>query len=62
MTVVLDGAFEHLLVVVELERSQAHVFQSLSGDNVDGRLGFSSTDAIDVAPLVWHYHKKDNRS
>lgn len=36
MAVVLDRASEDLLVVVKLERSQLLVFQSLSGDNVDG--------------------------
>lgn len=54
MAVVLDCASEDLLVVVELERSQLLVFQSLSGDNVDGRLVFSRTVAVNVAPLFWH--------
>lgn len=54
VAVVLDCASEDLLVVVELERSQTLVLQSLSGDNVDGRLVFSCTVAVDVAPLVWH--------
>lgn len=52
MAVVLDRASEDLLVVVELERSQAFVFQSLSGDDVDGRLVFSGTVAVGVVPLV----------
>lgn len=52
VAVVLDRASEDLLVVVELERSQAFVFQSLSGDDVDGRLVFSGTVAVGVVPLV----------
>lgn len=54
MAVVLDHASEDLLVVVELERSQTLVFQSLPGDDVDGRLVPSSTVTVDVAPLVGH--------
>lgn len=54
VAVVLDGASEDLLVVVELENSQSLVFQSLSGDDVDGRLVFSCTVAVGVVPHVWH--------
>ncbi len=54
VAVVLDGASEDLLVVVKLERSQSLVFQSLSSDDVDGRLVFSCTVAAGVVPHVWH--------
>lgn len=53
VAVVLDRASEDLLVVVELERSQSLVFQSLSGDDVDGRLVSSFTVAVGVVPIVW---------
>lgn len=36
VAVVFDCASEDLLVVVELERSQSLIFQSLFGDDVDG--------------------------
>lgn len=52
MAVVLDGASEALLVAVELKGSQTLVFQSLPGDNVDGRLVFSGAVAIGAVPLV----------
>lgn len=55
MSVVLDGTSEDLLVVVELERSQAFVFHRLFSHNIDGRLVFPLTVAVGVAPLVWHW-------
>lgn len=53
MAVVLDCGSEDLLVVVELEGSQPLVFQSLSGDHVDGRLVPSFTVAVGVVPVAW---------
>lgn len=59
VAVVLDCASEGLLVVVELERSQTLVFQSLSGDNVDGRLLSSCTFAVGMVPLLWCWNKEN---
>lgn len=54
VSVVLDCTSEDLLVVVELEGSQAFVFHRLFCHNVDGRLVFPPAVAIGVGPLVWH--------
>lgn len=52
VAVVLDRASEDLLVVGELERGQPLVSQSLSCDDVDGRLVSSSTVGVGVVPIV----------
>lgn len=53
MSVVLDCASEDLLVVVELEGSQAFVFHRLFSHDVDGRLVCPPAVAVGVSPLVW---------
>lgn len=57
VAVVLDCACEDLLVVLELERSQTLIFQSLPGDDVDGWLLSSSTGAVGMGPLLWCWNK-----
>lgn len=53
MAIVLDCASEFLLVIFELNGSQAFVFEGLSSDNVNGRLLFPSTVTEAVLPLDW---------
>lgn len=43
VAIVYDCACEDLLVILKLQRSQMIIFESLSGDNVNGRLFLSST-------------------
>lgn len=57
VTIVIDCACEDLLVVLELERSQTLIFQSLPGDDVDGGLPSSSTGAVGMGPLLWYWNK-----
>lgn len=52
VSVVLDGALEDLLVVLELERGQAIVSHRLFSHDVDGRLVLSPAVPIGVGPLV----------
>lgn len=52
MAVVLDGGVEALLVAFELKGAESFVFQSLPGDDVDGRLVLPGADAVGAAPLL----------
>lgn len=54
MAVVLDSASEDVLIVMKLERSQVTVFQSLSCDNVNGRLFLSCTCLVGMVPFFWY--------
>lgn len=53
MAVVLDSAYEGLLVVCELKGCETVITLSLPGHNVDGRLGFPCTSNVNMVPLLW---------
>lgn len=54
VSIVLDGGVEVLLVAIELEGNKPLVFQSLPGDNVDGRLVLPGAVTVGAVPFLRH--------
>lgn len=52
VAVVPDGGVEAVLVAIELEGNEPLVFQSLPGDDVDGRLVLPATVAVGAVPFL----------